>query len=590
MGKKVQKKGAYVSITRKCNLNCPYCYQSKLKEQPDYDMDDVENYMDYILSIPGFHNMTILGGEALVRKDMVKYMLDRIEKHNKEHKDDPDHFENDMNVGVGFITNGTVYMDFSEWDCVGSIQISLDGYKDLHNETRAYKNGKGSYDRIMENYYKWVEDGRAPNIHMVTTTDTINRFPDSIRKILENEDIDPRTNMGVQIDNRHSWGNPIDMFKLWRFTKRIYNIWIDYDRKINFLSGADTFAVCRAGTTFLGFDFPSGNIYGCHENNGHKTYDIVGSLETRSVDKETIRQRFEDIDSSKFKIHGIPKWLSQKLYKKYNIGICTELNRKMMGDIHVTPFYRFFAFVMFNHYRDKYIDEYGLGVFAKKGKQRGCNSVEFDKDGCPVVCNAHDKKDDIKGCHEVKYNENGCPIVCHSYDKSKGKSSAKSSPKNERAHTTDACDSVRTNYNGCPVVCTAHDKEGNRQPKSTDDLQGCDNVKINHNGCPVVCTAHDKKGNKQPEPDKNIRCDSVKYDHNGCPVVCDGHDKEDKSDRKADECDSVKYDYNGCPAVCTAHDKKGNKQSEPDKNVRCDNVKYNHNGCPVVCDGHDKKS
>jgi uncharacterized protein len=148
--------GMVISPTNACNLNCPYCYQgdkkhSDTKYLSPENITALKQFVTNTIGNPYAKPITKIsvewfGGEPLLRKreieDFSMFLLEKVEKHKLEYK-------------AGIITNATL-LDAATWDLlhkcrVDDVQITLDGNKDMHDQLRAYHNGKGSYEKILDN-------------------------------------------------------------------------------------------------------------------------------------------------------------------------------------------------------------------------------------------------------------------------------------------------------------------------------------------------------------------------------------------------------------------------------------------------------
>lgn len=139
-------------VTYNCNFRCPYCFESTIsnhgcqwsKEVLDKKrVDDAYKAMLRIESHRELHNKEILlyGGEPLLRenKDIVAYIIQEGEKFGYLFK---------------VITNGYDLDYFEELlspDLFTSFQITLDGYRECHNQRRKHYSEDGSFDKIISN-------------------------------------------------------------------------------------------------------------------------------------------------------------------------------------------------------------------------------------------------------------------------------------------------------------------------------------------------------------------------------------------------------------------------------------------------------
>lgn len=143
-----------IAITSRCNSNCFYCYEQNCLEQKRVDSDmssevqkQLIEFTDRCLSSTPttVFRVTWFGGEPLLRFDIIEHLSERFaklcEKNGCEYRND-------------IITNGTL-LDESTVDALVSmkcrrIQITVDGFREVHDKRRPLLCGESSYDKIME--------------------------------------------------------------------------------------------------------------------------------------------------------------------------------------------------------------------------------------------------------------------------------------------------------------------------------------------------------------------------------------------------------------------------------------------------------
>lgn len=131
-----------------CNLSCPYCYQRGGYSKNTLSQEAIESLMIYLEKVydrTHFHTLTLklLGGEPALRWDIITRILQPIRVFSKN---------NSVSLNIMFDTNATLidnYLSLSDYDSL-LFTVPLT-YKDCHNESRYYHNGKGTYDDILDN-------------------------------------------------------------------------------------------------------------------------------------------------------------------------------------------------------------------------------------------------------------------------------------------------------------------------------------------------------------------------------------------------------------------------------------------------------
>lgn len=134
--------------TNKCNLRCKYCYVNKnICKKEIMDIKLIERILRNILKKQKINELNIIwhGGEPLLAS--VGFFEKAIEIQNRIKQE----------TGVKIInkiqTNGTL-IDEKTADFLKKndfiVSLSIDGPKEIHNSNRIYKNGYGSFERIMK--------------------------------------------------------------------------------------------------------------------------------------------------------------------------------------------------------------------------------------------------------------------------------------------------------------------------------------------------------------------------------------------------------------------------------------------------------
>lgn len=141
--------GLTVLTTYACNLRCPYCYEGQEKDTKHMDDRVADRIVSFVKqSKSRTVSLELYGGEPFLNKRIALKLIGEISEICKAE---------DRTFHLGCITNGTLLDDeiikkLSEYNA--SMQITLDGPKDLHDRSRFYSGGRGTYEEIMENVRK----------------------------------------------------------------------------------------------------------------------------------------------------------------------------------------------------------------------------------------------------------------------------------------------------------------------------------------------------------------------------------------------------------------------------------------------------
>lgn len=143
----------FLSLTQKCNLKCIYCYQDSIREKNIGDYIEEDNIEKIFLMLKNKANemsklnIVLFGGEPLLNKEKVLSIIIRLNELRSR----------GLKVHISLITNGVeLTQEFlnSTYKYLNTIQITIDGKKELHDTMRIFPNGHGSFDIIYKNLKK----------------------------------------------------------------------------------------------------------------------------------------------------------------------------------------------------------------------------------------------------------------------------------------------------------------------------------------------------------------------------------------------------------------------------------------------------
>ncbi|CBS87300.1 radical SAM/SPASM domain-containing protein [Azospirillum lipoferum] len=173
-----------LAVSQACNLGCGYCYagQGSFGKAPrrmplDTALAAVERLVN---GAPegGRVTLAFMGGEPLVNRPVIQAATRHAFALAAQR---------DVRVNGSITTNGTLVIpedgDFFE-EFGFAVTVSLDGPADRHDRLRPFKDGRGSFDRIMANVAPLLKRQRRMQVSArVTVTpdnldlpDTLDRF------------------------------------------------------------------------------------------------------------------------------------------------------------------------------------------------------------------------------------------------------------------------------------------------------------------------------------------------------------------------------------------------------------------------------
>lgn len=133
--------------TEKCNFRCVYCYEDFEQGQMSPEViDSLNRFIAARIKTLKVLHLNWFGGEPLLAKSVILKVA-RLAQLDAQ--------QNNVEFSGSLTTNG-YYLDLETVQQLSDVrhkkyQVSLDGYKNGHDETRRHVNGKGTFDRIWSN-------------------------------------------------------------------------------------------------------------------------------------------------------------------------------------------------------------------------------------------------------------------------------------------------------------------------------------------------------------------------------------------------------------------------------------------------------
>jgi uncharacterized protein len=136
---------AIVKPTHECNLACKYCYVEDQAEKGRMDQQTLERMTQQLVTLPGIESVNIIwhGGEPLLMG--LEFYKEAISIQNA--------LKGQVNIQNSMQSNSTLINEkiLDYFEKVGMrIGTSLDGPEEIHNLTRVYPDGRGSFKEVWE--------------------------------------------------------------------------------------------------------------------------------------------------------------------------------------------------------------------------------------------------------------------------------------------------------------------------------------------------------------------------------------------------------------------------------------------------------
>ncbi len=139
-----------LAVAQKCNMGCTYCYaQGGAFGAPPQNMplQTALDAVEFLFSEAGPGDkvsLSFLGGEPLLNRTVIRAATEHAAALAAVRG---------SALTLSITSNGTLIRpeDFEFFETHGfAVTISLDGVGDVHNQQRPFKNGRGSYEQVME--------------------------------------------------------------------------------------------------------------------------------------------------------------------------------------------------------------------------------------------------------------------------------------------------------------------------------------------------------------------------------------------------------------------------------------------------------
>jgi len=142
----------FISLSSECNFRCVYCYQDADNAKNNAYMNEKNwkilfNYIDYRRKLSGLKSIALIlfGGEPMMNDELVKKIIKDVGTFKKA----------GCTISIALITNGSLLTP-DKIDEIGqflnTIQFTIDGNEESHDELRLFSNGAGSYKIVLENF------------------------------------------------------------------------------------------------------------------------------------------------------------------------------------------------------------------------------------------------------------------------------------------------------------------------------------------------------------------------------------------------------------------------------------------------------
>lgn len=295
-------KALCLHICHDCNLRCRYCFADECAYHSAREFmseETAKKAIDFLIANSGNRKMLevdFFGGEPLMClqtiKNVVAYARSEAEKAGKKF--------------LFTTTTNALLLDDDAIDFFNremeNVVLSLDGRKEVHDAIRKTKNGKGSFDLVIENIKKFVRSrgGKSYYVRGTFTAKNLDFSKDVIflaESGFDSISMEPVVTdiEDLEIKSEHiptvlkEYENLCDKY-LEKFDNgegfNFFHFNVDLDGGVCLQKKV---SACGAGNEYFSVT-PNGDIYPCHQFAGDKNF-LMGNVYDGKLDKN-IREKF----------------------------------------------------------------------------------------------------------------------------------------------------------------------------------------------------------------------------------------------------------------------------------------------------------
>lgn len=300
--KSTEVKALCIHICHDCNLSCRYCFadEGAYKSAHEFMSEETaKKAIDFLIENSGGRKVLeadFFGGEPLMCLDTIK----KVVAYAREKGD---------KAGKKFLFTTTTNALLLDDDAINffnaemeNVVLSLDGRKEVHDAIRKTKNGKGSFDLVIDKIKKFVKS-RGDKSYYVRGTFTSKNldFSNDVIFLAENgfdsismePVVTPIEDLAIKSEHIPlicaEYENLLDRY-LDKYSKgegfNFFHFNIDLEGGVCLQKRV---SACGAGNEYFSV-VPNGDIYPCHRFAGDKNF-LMGNVYEGKIDK-SLREKF----------------------------------------------------------------------------------------------------------------------------------------------------------------------------------------------------------------------------------------------------------------------------------------------------------
>jgi len=291
-------------LTYDCNLSCSYCFQKSLPDtakKPVMDGEFIDRFFDQYFpqlypTVPEELLITLFGGEPLLPKN--REAITRILAYAEQHP----------SVRVSVTTNATtipLMMDLigAAKGKIGSVHVTLDGDRILHDENRIPNSGKPTFDAMIASIKQLIALDAHVSLRMHIHPDRLESAKNLV-EYLETEKLLGHSQVSVYFSPINTFSSEqvsladADLFgQTFQQVAKVTQcppsnlLFIDNFLKMQDKKLLPKVRYCAAGSNHFFIVDPLGDLYACYEDAGHKARRI-GTFEGGNVKFAALKEKY----------------------------------------------------------------------------------------------------------------------------------------------------------------------------------------------------------------------------------------------------------------------------------------------------------
>lgn len=312
-----------IAPTLDCNFRCPYCYEKGVEHKyiNDETIKDLINFAEKQKK-EKIH-VTWYGGEPTLCLKQIRQISEELIRLFGE-----DNYAAAM-VSNGYLLNREVALMLKKYK-VSTVQITLDGPRELHDSRRIFKDGRGTFDQIVDNI-KNIYDILNISIRINVDKTNINEAEQLIDYLEKSDLLDKLRFYIAPVDDINENTRNHNCFTKRDFSKFEIEFYSKFSKYHVMKPPIPTLGICGAISMDSFIIAPDGKLYKCWDEIGLDEYSIGNVKEGVTNQKNYKKWISYDVDDYNKNCNDCKNF-------PVCFGGCPYQNMKRKGENHCISF------------------------------------------------------------------------------------------------------------------------------------------------------------------------------------------------------------------------------------------------------------